>query len=150
MNSLDDFWRAMFGQSISPFEEILMLNGTKVLAPEEPLFAIFAMMVRVVHEGQGKSEKALLKFAPELVSRAHAIINASNGIERELALLQHRADEFSKVLDRLARQSRQVALPHERQADLPQWVRRNLGPVATTMLTFFFCFGFVLASYVYR
>lgn len=150
MNGLDEFWLGMFGQGISPFEEMLMLNGIRVLQPEEPLLAVFAMLVRVVHEGQGRSEKALLKFAPELVSRAQAIISASDGIERQLGLLQQRADEFSTVLDRLARQRGNIPLPHEQKSNRWRWVRKNLGPLATSLLTFFFCFGFVLASYLHR
>lgn len=83
MNSSNDFWQAMFGEDISNFEEILLTRGTWVMAPEEPLFAVFAMMIRVLHQTQGDLEKALLKFAPELTSRAQAMINSSEGLSNK-------------------------------------------------------------------
>ena len=76
MNSLDDFWRAMFGEGISNFEEMLMMRGAWVMTPEEPLYSVFAMMVRVLYESQGEAEKALLTFAPELTDRAQSMIRA--------------------------------------------------------------------------
>lgn len=150
MSDINDFWQTFFGSDISPFEEILMKNGAKVLAPEEPLYALFAMLVRVIHEGQGKNEKALLRFAPELVGRAKAIISCSAGIEHQLALLLHRTDEFNTVMERLSRQVNSPLFAIDRLHPLPQWLLRNVWPVATSLLTFFFCFGFVLASYIYR
>ena len=102
-------------------------------------------------KGLGAPVGSALVGPRELISRAQAIIAASDGIERQLSKLQRRGDEISAALDGLARKSSRIPLPHEKhRGEMPEWLMRNLGPVATTLLTLFFCFGFVLASYVHR
>lgn len=150
MNSLDDFWRAMFGEGISNFEEMLMMRGACVMTPEEPLYSVFVMMVRVLHQSQGEAEKALLRFAPELTERAEAMIRASDGLERQLAILQRRAEEMSSLLRVLEAKSVGISLTGGWQhSTLMMWLQQNVGPVATSALVFAFCTGFIIASYVY-
>lgn len=149
MNSFNDFWQAMSGQDISPFEEILLTKGAIVMTPEEPLFAVFAMMVRVLHQSQGEAEKALLKFAPELTDRAQAMIRSAEGLERQLDSLLRRGQEMSSLLRTLEAGSVGASLGRgQSRAGYVKWVQRNVGPVATTALVLAFCIGFVLASYV--
>lgn len=150
MNSLDDFWRAMFGECISNFEEMLMMRGAWVMTPEEPLYSVFATMVRVLHQSQGETEKALLRFAPELTERAEAMIRSSDGLERQLTILQRRTEEMSSLLRVLEAKSIGISLTGRTQRSMVMtWLRQNAGPVATTALVFAFCAGFVIASYVY-
>lgn len=150
MNSLDDFWRAMFGEGISNFEEMLMMRGAWVMTPEEPLYSVFAMMVRVLYESQGEAEKALLTFAPELTDRAQSMIKASRGLEAQLAILHQRAEKLSSLLRIFEAQSVAVSGTGGRgRGSVTKWVQKNIGPVATTVLVLAFCMGFVMASYVY-
>lgn len=150
MNSLNDFWRAMFGEDISRFEEMLMVKGARVMTPEEPLYAVFAMMVRVLHQSQGEAEKALLRFAPELTERAESMIRASEGLERQLAILQCRADNFSRVLRILEAKSVTVGFTGSAgRSGVKKWVQNYIGPIATSAMVLAFCSGFVIASYVH-
>lgn len=148
MSALNEFWKDAFGADISSFEEILMRRGARVMFPEEPLYVVYAMLVRAIYEGQGETEKALLKFGPELADRAQAIISAANGIERELALLAYRTNELGMVMDRVAQRVGIMPHPHELRNGLHAWLSEYRGLVWTVALTFPFCVGFVLASYV--
>lgn len=149
MSRFNDFWVHMFGEDISNFEEILLVRGAYLLKPEEPLFAIFAAMVRLIHQSQGDLEKALLKFAPELTDRAHAMIKSADGLNQQLVGLHRRAEEISSALHML--EARNVGLSinfGERHDSGIGWIKQNLGPIAISTLVFTFCAGFVSAAFI--
>lgn len=150
MNSLDDFWRSFFGEGISNFEEILMMRGAMFMTPEEPQYAVFVMMVRVLHQTQGETEKALLRFAPELIRQAETILEAFVALESRLVRLRQLADELRGNLFVTKSQAvglRPIEIP-SRENGMTEWIRSNFGPVATTTLTFAFCLGFLIATFV--
>lgn len=149
MNSFNDFWQTMFGQDITNFEEILLTRGAMVMTPEEPLFAVFAMMVRVLHQTQGETEKALLRFAPELTNRAQAMIRSAVDLERQLDSLQRHGQELSSLLRTLEARSVGVSLVHgQTRAGYSKWLHLNVATLVTAALVLAFCIGFVLASYL--
>ncbi|WP_397580520.1 hypothetical protein [Sphingorhabdus sp.] len=150
MTRFNDFWVHMFGEDISNFEEILLVRGACLLKPEEPLFAIFAAMVRLIHQSQGDLEKALLQFAPELTDRAHSMIESADGLNQQLEGLHRRSQEISSALHML--EARNVGLSinsGEQHGSGLGWVEQNLEPIAVSALVFTFCAGFVTAAYIY-
>jgi len=150
MTRFNDFWVHMFGEDISNFEEILLVRGAYLLKPEEPLFAIFAAMVRLIHQSQGDLEKALLTFAPELTDRAHAMIKSADGLNQQLEGLHQRAQEMNCALHML--EARNVGLSINsgaRHGSGSSWIKHNLGPIVVSALVFMFCAGFVAAAYIY-
>ena len=150
MNELDDFWLSFFGEGISNFEEMLMRRGAMVMTPEEPQYAVFVMMVRILHQTQGDTEKALLRFAPEIVRRAETTVEAFTALESRLVRFRQLADELRGNL--FVTKSQAVSLrPSEiprSQNGMTKWIRSNAGPVAATALTFAFCLGFLIATFI--
>ena len=150
MSSFNDYWRHLFGADISNFEETMLTRGAFVLEPEEPLFAVFAVMVRLIHQSQGDLEGALLKFAPELTDRAEAMIRSADGLNQQLVSLHRRAEELSSVLRSLEAQSVGLSVySGEGCVSGIGWIKQNLGPIAVNGLVFMFCAGFVVAACIY-
>lgn len=150
MTRFNDFWVHMFGEDISNFEEVLLVRGAYLLKPEEPLFAIFAAMVRLIHQSQGDLEKALLKYAPELTDRAQAMISSADDLSRQLEVLNMRANEISSALGML--EARNVGLSiisGERHGRGVSWIKQNIGLIAVNALVFTFCVGFVAAAFIF-
>lgn len=149
MPPLNKLWQALFGQEISDFEEVLIDRGTKVMKPGEPLFIVYMMMVRVLHQSQGEMEKALLQFAPQMTSRARDLVEAVKTVNQELSDLKTRCDQINVLLNTL--DERVGWLNDFRQEKLLRvlsWGVRSAGAIAFVALVFSFCVGFVIASYV--
>lgn len=101
MHPLNNIWRAAFGQDISNFEEMLIDRGTRFMKPEEPLFIVYMMMVRVLHQSQGEMEKALLQFAPQLTWEARNLLDSVKAMNSEIAEFVLRSDQIRQALERL-------------------------------------------------
>lgn len=146
MHPLNNIWRAAFGQDISNFEEMLIDRGTRFMKPEEPLFIVYMMMVRVLHQSQGEMEKALLQFAPQLTWEARNLLDSVKAMNSEIAEFVLRSDQIRQALERL---EQKVCWSDHMGVRFFNWALENAGPVILTLLVFVFCSGFVIASFIY-
>jgi hypothetical protein len=147
--NLNELWQSLFGEDISQFETNLVRESGKLLEPREPLFLVVAMMVRILHSTLGETERALLRFAPQITQNAQSMIRSAVGLDQQLRQLETNIGSIETLLrslraDALVSEQTKVS-PHSRG-----WVMRNMGPLLTAAGVGLFVCGYILAALVFH
>lgn len=128
-------WKHFFGADISAFEERLIKTFADTLGVDDPVFLMVMMLVRILGEEVGATERAVLRYGPELGQRMIQLGLLVKALDQSLRELNRTQIDLKQSSDALLELQRKqvVALQTHGIPDIKPKPRKHLASLGKSV-----------------